>query len=547
MPSRRLVRSSEHTRERTLLVPPARADAVRRALNDCVSWTVAGGQLTDLEALLSGLLAPCAGYGPHAAAPGGARGVPCPTLEISSSLAERLVAERTLALRDPEGVLLAGLRVSEVSRPRGAWVASGRVEGIELPTHHDFRHLRLTPADIEERTSAHGWRRVLAFFPSRVMHAGTRAALVHIAAELDAGILLLVPASEADRDELAFFHRVRGLESSSAELPGDRTILALVPINLPADPAQRVLLQRTVALNCGATHCAVDQTTLPKPWGPASAGPTHEGSWDPASAGFSPGAEFSSEPVDVPFQPWGFNATRQGLEPPSGVTDGSFDVAPAEDDILARIGSAGELPTWLFSAAELERLQQAGRPRARDGFTVFFTGLSGSGKSTIAGALRARLMEATGRPITLLDGDLVRRHLSSELGFSREHRDLNILRIGWVAAEITRHGGIAVCAPIAPYDAIRRQVRTMVEATGGFVLVHVATPLEVCERRDRKGLYARARAGLLPQFTGISDPYEAPDDAALRIDTDTMSVDDACDAVMAWLRRAGYLAGSAIT
>jgi sulfate adenylyltransferase len=172
---------------------------------------------------------------------------------------------------------------------------------------------------------------------------------------------------------------------------------------------------------------------------------------------------------------------------------------------------------------------------------VFFTGLSGSGKSTLARALRVRLMEMTGRPVTLLDGDRVRRHLSSELGFSREHRDLNILRIGWVAAEITRHGGIVVCAPIAPYEAIRRQVRGMVEAAGGFLLVYVSTPLETCEARDRKGLYAKARAGLLPQFTGISDPYEVPVDAAVTIDTRLASVDEGCVSVLTALMEHGYL------
>jgi sulfate adenylyltransferase len=150
-------------------------------------------------------------------------------------------------------------------------------------------------------------------------------------------------------------------------------------------------------------------------------------------------------------------------------------------------------------------------------------------------------MERTGRTVTLLDGDRVRRHLSSELGFSRDHRNLNILRIGWVAAEITRHGGIAICAPIAPYEGVRREVRGMVESAGGFFLVHVATPLETCEARDRKGLYARARAGLLPQFTGVSDPYEPPSDAALTIDTREVSVDTACTAVVDALVSHGYL------
>ncbi len=180
-------------------------------------------------------------------------------------------------------------------------------------------------------------------------------------------------------------------------------------------------------------------------------------------------------------------------------------------------------------------------PPDRAGLTIFFTGLSGSGKSTVAGAVMARLHAETDRTVTLLDGDLVRQHLSSELTFSREHRDLNITRIGFVAAEITKHRGIAVCAPIAPYDATRRTVREMVERHGRFVLVHVATPLEVCEARDRKGLYAKARAGEIGSFTGISDPYEVPEDAELVLDTTDISIATAAERVMAALRDRGLL------
>ena len=195
----------------------------------------------------------------------------------------------------------------------------------------------------------------------------------------------------------------------------------------------------------------------------------------------------------------------------------------------------------VFFPEVIDELRRTYPPRHKQGFTVFFTGLSGSGKSTVANVLLTKLMEMGGRPITLLDGDLVRKNLSSELGFSKEHRDINILRIGYVASEITKNSGIAICAPIAPYDNIRKQVRATVSPLGGFLLVHIDTPLEVCEKRDRKGLYAKARAGIIKQFTGISDPYEAPDDAEIVIDTSKYSPEESAQQIILRLEKEGYI------
>jgi sulfate adenylyltransferase len=200
-----------------------------------------------------------------------------------------------------------------------------------------------------------------------------------------------------------------------------------------------------------------------------------------------------------------------------------------------------KIPGWFTFPEIAAELRRTHKPRLEQGFALFFTGLSGAGKSTIANALLVKFLEMGGRPVTLLDGDIVRKHLSSELGFSREHRDLNIRRIGFVAAEIAKNGGIAICAPIAPYDSVRKEVRSMVGLVGGFVLIHLATPLEVCERRDRKGLYAKARVGLVQHFTGISDPYEVPTDAEAVIDTTEIAADEAAERVFAYLDREGFV------
>jgi sulfate adenylyltransferase len=210
-------------------------------------------------------------------------------------------------------------------------------------------------------------------------------------------------------------------------------------------------------------------------------------------------------------------------------------------ELRDRLALGTEIPAWFSYPDVVKELRRSHPPRGRQGFSVFFTGLSGSGKSTIANVLLSKLLELGGRPVTILDGDLVRKNLSSELGFTKEHRDINIRRIGWVAAEIVKHRGIAVCAPIAPYDNIRKEVRAMVEPHGGFILVHVDTSVEECEKRDRKGLYAKARAGIIKEFTGISDPYDVPADAEVVIDTQKLSAEEAAQEIYLRLEKEGYI------
>jgi sulfate adenylyltransferase len=227
--------------------------------------------------------------------------------------------------------------------------------------------------------------------------------------------------------------------------------------------------------------------------------------------------------------------------PVSEAPDGSTVDRLSRDQFHRRLRAGRRIPDWYSFPGVVEELRQGYPPRHRQGFTIFCTGLSGAGKSTVAKVLYARFQEIGKRPVTLLDGDIVRLNLSSELGFSREHRDLNVRRIGFVASEITKNRGIAICAPIAPYRATRRQIRNVIEHYGGFVEIHVNTPLEVCENRDRKGMYAKARAGLIKGFTGVDDPYEAPDRAEVTIDTTDMTPQEAAQEVLLFLEREGYI------
>ncbi|HVD46832.1 MAG TPA: adenylyl-sulfate kinase, partial [Candidatus Limnocylindria bacterium] len=246
----------------------------------------------------------------------------------------------------------------------------------------------------------------------------------------------------------------------------------------------------------------------------------------------------------VPFQEMVYVEDRDMYMPEDEVPKGARVLSISGTEQRRRLNEGSELPAWFTPPAVAAELRRSYPPRAQQGFTLFFTGLSGSGKSTIANVVLVKLLEIGGRPVTLLDGDIVRRNLSSELGFSKEHRDLNIRRIGFVASEIAGNGGIAICAPIAPYDATRKEVRHMIEPRGGFVLIHIATPIEVCEERDRKGLYAKARAGILKEFTGISDPYEEPVDADVVIDTTGVTPAEAAQQIILHLEREGFIGPS---
>ena len=243
----------------------------------------------------------------------------------------------------------------------------------------------------------------------------------------------------------------------------------------------------------------------------------------------------------VPFKNMVYVEDRARYQAEDEIDEGARTLSISGTELRRRLRDGLEIPEWFSFPDVVDELRRTHPPRHEQGFTIFFTGLSGSGKSTIANALMVKLMEMGGRPVSLLDGDVVRKHLSSELGFSKEHRDLNILRIGYVASEITKNGGIAICAPIAPYASTRRAVREMIEPRGGFIEIHVATPLEVCEQRDRKGLYAKARAGLITGFTGIDDPYEAPENPEMSIDTRELTPDLAAHRILVKLESVGFI------
>ena len=397
---------------------------------------------------------------------------------------------------------------------------AGPVTALRAPEHGPFRALRATPAEVR---AALGTTPVLAYATRRPLGQRQIGQLRHLADQLRARILLLPlvagPADLVTRPEAL----VRAVRAAAAQLPAS-TLVVPVPLPPRGDPAEELRARAVVASAYGATRLLADTS------GAGTVRRTRSDDLSKFGIEILGEGEWAYDPAAEVWRPLGL------IEP--GTERGEL----SDGELGELLDSGAEVPAWLMPAAVAEELQRARPPRSRRGVVVFFTGLSGSGKSTLARDLRDALLERGDRTVSLLDGDLVRRVLSAGLTFSREDRDLNIARIGYVATEVARHGGIAICAPIAPYAAARAGARRMVSAVGDFVLVHVSTPLEVCETRDRKGLYAQARAGVIGSFTGISDPYEEPDDADLVIDTSVVSRRDAVAEVLAHLTRGGWLA-----
>jgi len=557
-----------------LRLDAAAADEARARALELPGWDLTERQLCDLELLANGGFSPLAGFMNQAdyervvtdmrLADGTLWPMPI-TLDVSEAFAGRVATGDEVVLRDPEGVALAILTVSDIWRPDRAAEAEavfgtrdtahpgaayllershpvylgGRVEALELPSHYDFPHLRLTPAETRARFARSGWRRVVAFQTRNPMHRAHVELTFLAARQAEANLLIHPVVGMTKPGDVDHYSRVRCYEHVLKKYPEQTTALSLLPLAMRMGGPREAVWHAIIRRNYGCTHFIVGRDHAGP--GKDSQGNEIYGPYDAQALVTEHAAELGIEMV--PFRMMVYVQERAGYAPIDEVDESRETVMNISGtEFRRRMREGLDIPDWFGYPEVVEELRRTYPPRARQGFTLFFTGLSGSGKSTVANAVMVKLMERGGRAVTLLDGDVVRKHLSSELGFSKEHRDLNIRRIGFVAAEITRNGGAAICAPIAPYASTRRDVRAMVEAAnGGFIEIHVATPIEECERRDRKGLYAKARAGQITGFTGIDDPYEAPVEPELRIDTTDCTPDEAAQQVLLKLESLGYI------
>ena len=555
-----------------LLASEKEAEQLKAKALEWASLTLSERQVNELELILNGGFSPLDGYMSEAdyrlvlsdmrLSDGTLFPMPV-CLDVSPQFAESLQPGNHIALRDHEGLMLAVLEVSEIwqadiqqeaqsvygttslAHPgvrlfmenRHSVCLSGKVRGLELPLHFDFEFARNTPQELREHFQRMGWTNVVAFTTSEPMHRLQRQVTLDVAREIQANILIHPLLGEDQPGDMNRFARVRGYREIVGKYPHQLGILSLLPLSRRSAGPKEALWHAIINQNYGCSHLIV--------------GPQHASPKDVEEAGFyEPFAaqqlvsayQDKLEITMVPTDEYVYAPSRKMFLPKQKIDQSAEEVLSlTRRQMRQRLLKGESLPEW-FTYPDIERELAAVYPsREKIGFTLFFTGLSGSGKSTLARMIHSRLIEEGGRSVTLLDGDVVRLNLSSELGFSKEHRNLNIRRISFVANEITKNGGIAICAPIAPYTQMRRGARELIDQHGVFIEIHVSTPLKVCEARDRKGLYAKARQGIIPEFTGISDPYDEPEHPELRVDTSQGTPMEHAQNIMLYLIREGFL------
>ena len=552
------------------------AQKLKVEAGDLISHDLTPRQTCDLELLMNGGFNPLKGFLSEADYDGVVEELrladgtlwPMPiTLDVSEDFAKTIELGQDIALRDQEGVILATMTVTDRWEPNKAREAEkvfgadddahpavnylhnvagkiylgGPIVGIQQPIHYDFRGRRDTPNELRAYFRKLGWRRIVAFQTRNPLHRAHQELTFRAAKEAQANLLIHPVVGMTKPGDIDHFTRVRCYEAVLDQYPAATTTMSLLNLAMRMAGPREAVWHGLIRKNHGCTHFIVGRDHAGP--GKNSAGEDFYGPYDAQDLFREHQDEIGVEMVD--FKHMVFVQDRAQYEPADEILD-KDDVTILNisgTELRRRLSEGLEIPEWFSFPAVVEELRKTKPPRAEQGFTVFFTGFSGSGKSTIANALMVKLMEMGGRPVTLLDGDIVRKNLSSELGFSKEHRDLNIRRIGYVASEITKNGGIAICAPIAPYATTRRAVREDIEQFGAFVEVHVATSIEECERRDRKGLYKLAREGKIKEFTGISDPYDVPKNPDLSVETENVDVDNCAHQVLLKLENMGLIRG----
>ena len=487
------------------------------------------------------------------------------TLDVDNDYikSNKLKENVKIALRDKEGFLIAVLTVKdiwEIDKKKEAeaiygtvdknhpgvnylynktkdYYIGGDLEKIQSPHHYDYQLLRHSPSELKNQFKKLGWKKVVAFQTRNPMHKAHREISFKAAMDNGANLLIHPVIGESKPGDVNHFTRVRCYQKIINHFPEGTTTLSLLPLAMRMAGPREALWHAIIRKNYGCTHIIIGRDHA----GPGNdeKGNPYYGPYDAQQLLLKHENELNIKMV--PFKMMVYVEDKKDYIEIDKVSPGMKTNQISGTKFREMLENGEKIPDWFSYPDVVKELQKAYPIKEKQGFTLFFTGLSGSGKSTIANGVVTKLLEIGTRKVTLLDGDIVRTHLSSELGFSKEHREINVKRIGYVASEITKNGGIAICAPIAPFKNSRNINRNLIDQFGQYIQIFVSTPLDECERRDTKGLYAKARAGELKGFTGIDDPYEIPENCELSINTTNISPEEAVQEVMLFLEKEGLI------
>jgi sulfate adenylyltransferase len=554
-----------------LLIPKDEQDEIKARANKFPSFVLSSRSVCDLELLAVGGFSPLdrfMGKEDHQRVLDEMRLLdghlfPLP-ITFPIEPAEEIKLDQEIALRDSNNNLLAVMTIEEIyewdleevakkvfrtldlrhplvaeMHRWGKLNVSGQLRVLALPPHYDFKDLRMTPTQTRERLARLEYSNVVAFQTRNPLHRVHEEITKRAVQEVN-GILLLHPVVGMTKPgDVDHYTRVRTYKAlASRYYERDRVLLALLPLAMRIAGPREALLHAIIRRNYGANHLIV---------GRDHAGPGDDSKGNPIYGPYEAQelVEKYSDEIGVkmvPFRNMVYLPEEDRYEEVVNVPEGAKTAAISGTQVREEyLNNGRQLPGWFTRPEVAEILAESYPPRHKQGACVWFTGLSGAGKSTVASVLTVMLQEH-GRPVTVLDGDVVRTHLSKGLGFSKEDRDINIRRIGFVASEIVRHGGIVVCAAVSPYRATRNDVRYMV-GKDHYIEVFVDTPLEICEQRDTKGLYAKARRGEIKGFTGIDDPYEAPLYPEILLDTINYSPEENARRILKYLQAKGFVKG----
>ena len=535
-------------------------------------WIVSARQRCDLELLLTGGFSPLTEFlcqSDYEAVISNRRlknGAlwPMPiVLDVSNAFAEKLTPGQAFLLSDHDNTPLAEMTVADLWQPdkekealgvygtrdithpgvhylfhqTHAWYVSGAIKAINVPMHYDFMAHRHTPAQLKQQFKVLGWKKIVGFQTRNPMHRAHMELTLRASKAVGGGVLIHPVVGQTKPGDVDHFTRVRCYKQLMPQYPENTALLSLLPLAMRMAGPVEALWHGLIRKNYGCTHFIV---------GRDHAGPGKDKNNKPFYGPYDGQALMEQHEAEigitmVPFEEMVYVKERKVYCPRSELSKDETPCTLSGTALRDALRNNQEVPAWFSFPEVMKELRCAYPPKHQQGFTLFFTGLSGAGKSTIAQGVLARLMSEDRRKITVLDGDVVRRHLASELGFSKAHRDLNVQRMGFVASEVTKAGGIVICAAIAPYAEARAMNRQLISEQGGYIEIYVATPLNTCIQRDPKGLYAKALAGKIHGFTGVDDPYEAPEKADIVLDTTHLSMEAAVDKVMQYLEMAGYI------